>query len=104
MRPRCAGTPAAWWLQPEGTDAARATCGLCPLREDCATTAIVEGDWATYRGGMTPDERKTFAKQVGEARHGTVTGYTKDRCRCHLCRLEMAEAKRASNARRKETR
>lgn len=39
---------------------AKATCGSCPFRENCLTTAMIANEeWGIW-GGMTPDERKDY--------------------------------------------
>lgn len=41
-------------------------------------------------------------KPVEGARHGTITGYTRDKCRCSECRLVMRDYNRKRRARARE--
>lgn len=75
-------------------DEAKRICGLCPVAAECAVDAAAAGDWISVRGGMTGPERKRWAYERGLPRHGTSTGYTKDRCRCQLCRDAITDEKR----------
>jgi hypothetical protein len=73
-------------------------CGRCPLRAECLTDAVYAGEWLGVRGGMTPDMRVEWCREQGVPRHGTITGYTGDGCRCGLCREAAAEVKAAWRA------
>ena len=83
---RCLGSDPALFFTPGREDAARAVCATCPVVDRCLHLAVSMGDWDGVRGGMTGKDRKRWARSQGLPRHGTVTGYTRDRCRCGRCR------------------
>lgn len=68
-------------------------CTRCPVRTTCLTHAVEHGEYTGIWGGLTPAQRKRWARDRGHARHGTITGYTRDRCRCDLCRAAATENK-----------
>jgi hypothetical protein len=79
------------WHDPDLEDVAKAVCAQCPVQNECLDYAVRDGLWGGVMGGMTVQERSKWAKQNGYARHGTLTGYTKDRCRCGLCQTAIRE-------------
>ena len=97
----CKDAPVEDFLDIPHPERALTFCARCPVVGSCLEDAVLRGDQDSIRGGMTPAYRRKWAAANGLARHGTTTGYTRDGCRCELCREVMAEAKRASEARRK---
>jgi WhiB family transcriptional regulator, redox-sensing transcriptional regulator len=79
------------WFQPDQEEAAKLICHGCPVRAECLVYAVKTGQWFGVFGGMTPKERGHWAKQVKMPRHGTLTGYTGDHCRCEICKREMMD-------------
>jgi WhiB family redox-sensing transcriptional regulator len=64
---RCLGKPYELFEQPfpvdeDGRPLAQAICEACPVAAKCLDQAIDEGDDTTYRGGMTPDERRAESR------------------------------------------
>lgn len=79
---------------------AKELCGRCPVQEECLEYALDKSIWLGVFGGLDPDERKQYAKQHGKKRHGTISGYTTDRCRCSKCKEEMTEYDRDKRPRK----
>lgn len=112
---------------------ARKVCAECPVRAECLDAAIARHEKFGMFGGLTPPERRRYAKnrhlaatetlewgnvnapRAGvttggrsrpersemagtkkptkpkrAARHGTITGYRYDSCRCDACRKAHA--------------
>jgi WhiB family transcriptional regulator, redox-sensing transcriptional regulator len=44
--------------------AAKKVCAVCPARDACLTDAITQREKYGVRGGMTPNERKTYARDT----------------------------------------
>ena len=82
-------------------DRAKTTCYSCVVQDQCLLFAVQNGIWDGIWGGMTPDERKLWARKNRLARHGTLTGYTTDGCRCENCKKEMTEYDREHRPRRR---
>ena len=66
--------------------AAVALCNTCPLIVECGEYAASNGQFDGIHGGLRKPAKKALAKKLGVPRHGTITGYTADRCRCQDCR------------------
>jgi hypothetical protein len=92
----CRGMDTEWWFTSEEYDGmrGRSVCVKCPVQWDCAMFAVQEGIWDGIWGGMTPPERRDWAKGKGVPRHGTLSGYQTDGCGCGLCREAKTEAER----------
>lgn len=75
--------------------AVKAICAKCPVQVTCLQDALDRREpWGVW-GGLDPEERAQYAKQLGEAqptivRHGERARYVGTRktpgCRCNLCR------------------
>lgn len=75
--------------------AVKAVCAECPVQVTCLQDALDRREpWGVW-GGLDPDERAEYAKQLGQAqptivRHGERARYVGTRktpgCRCDLCR------------------
>lgn len=88
--------PDIWFSEHER---AKSVCSTCPVMDDCLAHAINEGIWYGIWGGFDPDERKKLAKKRRTPRHGTLTGYTTDGCRCSRCKQEVNEYDRSKRPR-----
>jgi WhiB family redox-sensing transcriptional regulator len=44
--------------------AAKKVCAVCPARAACLTDAITQREKYGVRGGMTPNERKTYTRTM----------------------------------------
>lgn len=77
--------------------AAKATCGRCPVAEECLAHAIAQGETDGMWGGLTPAERR-LDPVTGTSRHGV---YAHDRlgCRCPVCRGQKRKANRRAQER-----
>lgn len=95
----CTSDPDAMF-SPERVGAAKGMCMRCPVMQQCRIEAIETGQWDGVWGGMTPDERRDWAKANGIPRHGTLSGYTGDKCRCEQCRAAMTEYDRSTRPRK----
>ena len=82
-------------------DRAKSICNACVVSEQCLLYAIEHGLWDGVWGGFTPEERKIWARRNKMARHGTLTGYTTDGCRCPTCKREMTEYDREHRPRKR---
>jgi WhiB family transcriptional regulator, redox-sensing transcriptional regulator len=103
----CRDRPTSWWfpdLEQDDTEQAVAICRSCPVRNDCLLHAVTKGEWTGIWGALTPSQRSEWAKAQRLPRHGTLTGYTGDGCRCDLCRTEISEYDRSKRPRKKESR
>lgn len=80
---------------------AKSVCNGCVVQEQCLLFAVQNGYWEGIWGGMTPEERKIWARKNRIARHGTLTGYTTDGCRCDKCRVTMTEYDQDKRPRKK---
>lgn len=89
----CLGMSPHLFFRPGGGDhtEAKEVCRDCPVAEECLHYAIAAGETHGVWGGMTPRERSRWAARQGLTRHGTLTGYTADGCRCGRCRQAVAE-------------
>lgn len=55
-------------MNDEQERAAKRVCGSCPVRDACATEAILNNEeWGVW-GGLTPDERAPIRAQLAERR------------------------------------
>ncbi|MEV6712009.1 WhiB family transcriptional regulator [Lentzea sp. NPDC051208] len=70
----------------------RAMCAGCPVREQCLTDSLANGEaWGLW-GGFDSDEREQLAGErgypapVAKPAHGTNSRYAKHGCRCDICR------------------
>jgi WhiB family transcriptional regulator, redox-sensing transcriptional regulator len=102
----CLGTPTDAFFPNSDNhitpDAAR-LCRTCPHQPDCLNYAIDNGIWHGIWGGHSPTQRQDIARGRRQPRHGSIAGYTTDRCRCHLCRTEMTEYDRSKRPRKTAT-
>lgn len=73
------------------TAPAKAICGPCPARDVCLEWALTTGQKFGVWGGLSERERVRAARDRGIPRHGTLTGYTGDGCRCVRCRDAVTE-------------
>jgi WhiB family redox-sensing transcriptional regulator len=67
----CRGTDPELFTALDGSrDQARALaiCADCPVRSECLTGALAEGDDATVRGGLTPEDRRKLRRRAPVAR------------------------------------
>ena len=58
------------WYAPRHADhirALRALCASCPVRLACLDDAIATFDRHAFRGGMTPPERRRYARKEASA-------------------------------------
>jgi WhiB family redox-sensing transcriptional regulator len=94
---------------------AREWCASCPVRQQCATFAIRNGDQFGVFGGMTPAEREAARLEAGGTRRGglresepcgTAAGYRRHKRRhqpaCAPCLLAEAVRTATRKARRRE--
>lgn len=97
----CKGNHTPWFSHDEEEQQeAKSVCMRCPVQMECLDYAIDSGIWEGIYGGLTGAERTRHAKKLGKVRHGSITGYTTDRCRCDLCRREIAEYDKDKRPRR----
>ena len=89
------------WHDPELVLIAKAVCHRCPVLDECARFAVDSGMWEGVWGGMDVEERSRWAKRHGQPRHGTLTGYTGDGCRCVLCQAAIREYDQAKRPRKR---
>lgn len=89
--------------------AARIICAACPVKLECATSALERGEpWGMW-GGLDRADRKAIAAQHGYPvpamvpDHGTDARYKKNGCRCPDCKRAHAvyEFDRRARARAK---
>lgn len=99
----CKDEPYETFFEPGLERVAKAICSGCAVSEQCLTYAIETATWNGVYGGLNPDERRKFAKKNRMVRHGTLTGYTTDGCRCEKCKGEMTEYDREHRPRRRAT-
>jgi WhiB family transcriptional regulator, redox-sensing transcriptional regulator len=99
----CRGEDPDLWFSFETGDQerARSICGGCEVREHCIDYAYSTGTWDGIYGGLDPDERRKLARKFGKKRHGTLSGYTTDGCRCEVCKREMTEYDRSHRPRKR---
>ena len=90
------------WHDPQLVDIAKSVCHRCPVIDNCADYAVNNGLWEGVMGGMTVEERSRWAKRHGHPRHGTLTGYTADRCRCVLCQTAIREYDQTKRPRKRQ--
>lgn len=119
------GNPAAWETEGgrEQAAEARAICATCEVVLQCRTEAVEQRDGDTFRGGMTPQERRLWRRrehisgvrppaprkksmtQIPMELHGTRKGYQRHMSRgesaCDPCRSANYDYK-ADYLRRKE--
>ena len=123
----CAGKPTNWWFSaptsPEHAQA-KAICGLCPVRRECAAYATRNG-LAGMWGGRNPrtrtcrycstefpiprNTRRAYCsddcRKASQGRDGLTDTCTGRRysggCRCELCRAGEARRQAAYRARKK---
>lgn len=79
---------------------AKELCGRCPVQEECLEYALEKNIWDGILGGLDPLERKQHAKKSNRVRHGSIVGYTTDRCRCLACKTAMTEYDRDKRPRK----
>lgn len=104
--PPCESQPEAWWPTRQVEEAALRACAGCPAREACLDYATAakepEGIW----GGLTADDRKALAADLGSeaaltpppAQHGEERRFAAG-CRCQQCR--HTHARRVADWRRR---
>jgi len=97
----CRDEDTDWWFSHLLGDQqrAKAFCFGCQVRDHCLEYAFEKGEWDGIWGGLDPDERKKLARKLKKTRHGTLTGYTTDNCRCEHCKEEMIEYDRSHRPR-----
>lgn len=119
------GNAAAWETDTgrEQAAEARAICAGCPVALICRTEAVEQRDGDTFRGGMTPQERRLWQRRehiggvrpptprkksmvpIPEELHGTRRGYQRHMSRgepaCEPCLTANYDYK-AEHLRRKE--
>jgi WhiB family redox-sensing transcriptional regulator len=83
------------------TQAAKAICALCPVKDECLEWALGAGSSSEYGvwGGLTEEERRGLRRQQGP-RHGSSHAYN-DGCRCPRCCDGHARRLRAYRAQKK---
>jgi WhiB family redox-sensing transcriptional regulator len=98
----CRGMDTELWFTTYTYDGSKGKtiCRGCPVQFNCALYAVNNGLWHGIFGGMTPEDRRTFARKFGVPRHGDLDGYVEDGCRCGRCIAALEEARqvRGSNA------
>ncbi len=120
----CKGADTDLWFSMNHADqrAAKAACGTCPHRVDCAEWAIARpGEWGIW-GGLNGNDRAQIrisraaaAAKPGDivdrhgrpipahVKHGSPSTYANWACRCQACTVAAAEAKRAYLERANDT-
>jgi Transcription factor WhiB len=83
-------------------EAAKAVCERCPVRGECLQWALDAGADADYGiwGGLDEAERRRLRRGgqlLARDRHGTVSCYDANACRCVAC----GAAKSAANRRKR---
>ena len=101
----CRDHPTVLFFPGRGEDAgpAQEICAGCPVRDECLEWALTLPERFGVWGGMSERARRRMRAARGlddDDRHGTLTGYNEDGCRCDECRAAKAEHDRRRRQRR----